>query len=313
MPTYFLGVDGGQSSTTAVIGDDTGRVLGVGRGGPCNDLAPALRASVEGACRQAGLDPPHTRFAAARLGLSGDLDGRAAIASGILHSDRTIITNDSDIALTGATGGQTGIVVIAGTGSIAFGRNRKGETARAGGWGYLFGDEGGAFWIAQQGIRAALRWEEGWGVPTSLRARILETTDAANMNLFMHRCYTPEFSRPRVAKLAMLVNQAAEEGDTAALKILEDAARELTLIIVAVRGQLFQPEEETLVAYSGGVFESRILRAKLHEWMSSERGAKVIPRQYAPAMGALLEAYSIAGLQFTTQQLHDSAVSLCLC
>lgn len=312
MPRYFLGVDGGQSSTTAVIGDEDSRVLGVGRGGPCNDLASALRSSVGAACLAAGLDPSRAAFAVARLGLSGNLEGRAAVAGNILRSDRTIITNDADIALTGATGGQPGIVVIAGTGSIAFGRNAVGRTARAGGWGYLFGDEGGAFWIAQQAIRAGLRWEEGWGIPTSLRARLLDATGAPSMNQFMHRCYTLEFSRPNVAKLAVLVNHAAEARDPAALKILEDAARELTLIIIGVRGQLFAPDEETLVAYSGGVFESRILRAKLREWMSSERGAKVIPRRYSPVMGALMEAYNSVGLRFTARRLQDSALSLCL-
>ena len=304
MSRYFLGVDGGQSSTTAVIGDDTGLVIGVGHGGPCNHVsAPegrakfvaAIRASLQGACAQAGLNPENVRFAGACLGLSGGPADKESILHEILASDRTLVTNDALTALAGATAGEPGLVVIAGTGSIAFGRNAAGRTARAGGWGYLFGDEGGGFWIARQALRAALRWEEGWGVPTSLRARLLDATGTRNINDLMHCCYTPEFPRPRVASLSILVNHAAEIGDPVALEILDDAARELALLAVAVRGQLFEAEEAMRVSYSGGVFGSRILLTRFRDWMGSEAGVRVTAPVYGPAIGGLLEAYRAAG------------------
>src|SRR3984957_3010301 len=243
MPQYFLGVDGGQSSTTALIGDDTGRVLGVGRGGPCNHVGAsegrtrfidAVQSSLRAACLQAGL-PPGVRFRSACLGFSGGPADKASILNELLVSDRTLVTDDAVIALAGATAGEPGIVVIAGTGSIALGRNAGDRTARAGGWGYLFGDEGGAFWIARQALRAALRFEEGWGVPTALRAILLNfmisrNVPMRNMNDLLHRCYTVEFPRPRVASLSVLVNHAAESGDPVALEILDAAARELALL-----------------------------------------------------------------------------------
>ena len=226
MPRYFLGVDGGQSSTTAIIGDETGRVLGVGRGGPCNHVGAsegrakfvdAIQASLRAACAQAGL--PSWRALQQRL-------------PGIQRRSRRT-KNRSCTKYLRATGpwspttpslrwqelprGEPGLVVIAGTGSIAFGRDSRGRTARAGGWGYLFGDEGGGFWIARQALRAALRLEEGWGVPTSLRGRLLDATGARNINDLLHRCYTAEFPRPRVASLSVLVNHAAEIGDPVAV------------------------------------------------------------------------------------------------
>src|SRR6202050_2996787 len=216
MPGFFLGVDGGQSSTTAVIGDETGRIVGVGRGGPSNHVGAAegrakfvgaIQSSVQAACGQGGLDARSIRFTSAYLGLSGDPEDKESILREILGSDRTLVTDDAQIALAGATAGEPGVVVIAGTGSIALGRNASGRTARAGGWGYLFGDEGGGFWIARQALRAALRWEEGWGVPSSLRARLLDSTGKRNINDLLHRCYTTEFPRPRVASLSILVNQ----------------------------------------------------------------------------------------------------------
>lgn len=324
MTRYFLGLDGGQSSTTAIIGDENGCVLGVGRAGPCNHVGAsegrakfisAIQSSLQAACAQTELSADNLRFASACLGFSGGPTDKESLVREILLSDRTLVTDDAVIALAGATAGQPGVVVIAGTGSIAFGRNSAGRTARAGGWGYLFGDEGGGFWIAGQALRAALRLEEGWGVPTSLRARLLDATGTRNINDLLHRCYTAEFPRPRVASLSVLVNHAAESGDPAALKILEDAARELTLLVVAVRGQLFQAREQqagdqTPVTYSGGVFHSRILLARFRDWMTSEPGIRVAPPVYSPAIGALLEAYRMAGFTFPGFQIGESAVSL---
>jgi len=162
----FLGVDGGQSSTTALVGDEHGHVLGRGAGGPCNHataaegrakLESAVSASVAAACAEANLDPAAVRFAAACFGMSGGPDDKQAILAALLPADRLIVTHDAAIALSGATTTGQGIVTIAGTGSIAFARNAAGQTARAGGWGYVFGDQGGAFDIVRQALRAAQR------------------------------------------------------------------------------------------------------------------------------------------------------------
>ena len=171
MDHLFLGVDGGQSSTTAIIGDESGRILGAGSGGPCNHvgaaegrqkLVRAVNECVAKACGQAGLDPATVAFESACFGMSGGPDDKQAILQEILRARRLLTTTDAVIALAGATAGQAGIITIAGTGSIAFGRNARGETARAGGWGYVFGDEGGGFDITRQALRAALRMEESW-------------------------------------------------------------------------------------------------------------------------------------------------------
>jgi N-acetylglucosamine kinase-like BadF-type ATPase len=287
-----------------MIGDENGRVLGIGRGGPCNHVGAseararfvnAIQAALDAACSQAGLDAASIRFTSACLGLSGGPADKQAILREILASDRLLVTDDATIALSGALAGEPGIVIIAGTGSIAFGRNAQGRTARAGGWGYLFGDEGGGFWIVREALRAALRWEEGWGSPTALRAMLLDSTGVRNMNDLMHRCYTPEFPRPRIASLSVLVNHAAENGDPTALKILGEAAGELAILARAVRRQLFEPREPVRCACSGGVFQSRILRTRFREWIERELGLVATPPIHDPAVGALLEAYRTVG------------------
>jgi N-acetylglucosamine kinase-like BadF-type ATPase len=302
MPDYFLGVDGGQSSTYALIGDASGRVLGAGRGGPSNHVAAsegrakftgAIQSCLAAACANAGLDATAIRFASACLGFSGGPADKEAILQEILPSDRTLVTHDALIALSGATCGEPGLITIAGTGSIAFGRNASGKTARAGGWGYVFGDEGGGFYIVRQAVRAALRFEEGWGDPTSLRRMFLDAAAASDINQLVHRFYTPEFPRPRLAAFAKLVDDAAENGDAIAREILNEAARELATIAAAVRGQLFEKGELARVAYIGGVFRSCTVLAKFTELV----GKSVAPPIYGPAAGALLEAYRAVGVQ----------------
>jgi len=302
MPEYFLGVDGGQSSTYALIGDRTGRVLGWGRSGPSNHVAEsegrakftsAILGCLSAACAEAGLDTASIRFAACCLGFSGGPADKEGILREILASDRTLVTHDALIALSGATAGEPGLITIAGTGSIAFGRNAAGKTARAGGWGYIFGDEGGGFYIARQALRAALRFEEGWSAPTSLRSLLLAATGASDANELLHRFYTPEFSRPRIAGFAKLVDEAAENGDGIAREILVDAAEKLAALAGAVRKQLFNEVEPVRLAYIGGVFRSRAVLEHFREFTAAT------PPIYGPAAGALLEAYRSAGVECT--------------
>jgi N-acetylglucosamine kinase-like BadF-type ATPase len=301
----FLGVDGGQSGTAALIGDEAGRVLGAGDGGPCNHAAAAegrqklVRAvggSVAAACAQAGLDARAVRFAAACFGMSGGPEDKQAILQEILPADVVVVTDDAVIALAGATGGEPGIVTIAGTGSIAFGRNGAGCTARIGGWGYIFGDEGSGFDIARQALRAALRAEEGWGPPTALAPALFDATGSADANAALHLFYTPDWPRPRVAALAPLVDEAAMAGDEVACDILHNAAQQLAMLTGSVRRQLWKPGEPARIAWTGGVFRSRMLIERYRYLVELEEGNRAAPPEHSPAAGALIEAYRAAGL-----------------
>jgi len=297
-------VDGGQSSTTALIGDETGRVLGSGRGGPCNHVtageARAKFMSAIGGCvaqaREAAGLPEDIEFETACLGFSGGPADKDALIAEMFRIRKRTVTHDALIALSGAHAGAPGIITIAGTGSISFGRNAAGKFVRAGGWGYVYGDEGGGFDLTRQALRAALRMEEGWGPPTPLRAMLLEATGVAGANELLHKFYTPEFPRPRIAALSQLVAKAADEGDEIAADILREAAQQLAGITLATRMQAFTQQEQVAVAYIGGVFKCERL---LEEFRSRlERGGHTVvqPPVYGPAAGALLEAYRTAGI-----------------
>jgi len=302
----FLGVDGGQSGTTALIGNEQGRILGRGEGGPCNhasaaggraNLERAVAESLGAACREAGLDAATVTFRAACFGMSGGPDDKEAILAGVLRTGRLLVTHDAATALAGATATGRGIVVIAGTGSIAFGRDEGGRTARAGGWGYAFGDEAGAFDIARQATRAALRMEEGWGPPTALRQALLEATAAKDANQALHDFYSSAWPRSRVAALAPLVDAAAVNGDAVALQILDRAAQDLALLAAAVRGQLWAAGGAVEVAYIGGVFQSGRLLERFRMLAEFEEGNHCHAPIRGPAEGALLEAYRSEGVE----------------
>ena len=306
MSRYFLGVDGGQSSTIALIGDETGRVLGSGSAGPCNHVrvgdgrekfVGAVVGCVLAACLKAGLDAGRLRFESACLGFSGGPDDKRAIVEEIVPADRIFVTTDAWIALSGATAGAPGIITMAGTGSISFGRNAGGQTARAGGWGYVFGDEGGAFDIVRQAVRALLRAEEGWGLPTSLHRKLMSATGASNANELVHLLYTSDFPRDRVASFATLVDEAVLEGDAVARQIVHTAAQQLATITAAVREQLFREGEVVRVAYAGGTFRNTLLAERFRALVEMDVDCKCGPPQHKPAMGALIEAWQAAGVR----------------
>ena len=240
------------------------------------------------ACHQAHLDYETVRFQAACLGFSGGPLDKEPILREVLRCDRMTVTHDALIALSGATNGEPGVVVIAGTGSIAFGRNAAGKTARAGGWGYIFGDEGSGFDITRQALRAALRFEEGWGASTVLHEALLYDSNASDANEALHNFYMIDFPRDRIAAMSKLVDKAAIAGDPVAAQILDAAAQQLAALVWAVRDQLFSPGESPRISYVGGVFQSARVLDRFRFIVEAH------PPLYGPAAGALLEAYRMA-------------------
>ncbi len=308
--SLFLGIDGGQSSTRAVIGDDGGRLVASGAGGPVDHadapggadrLRRALSDAVAAACARLGLDPAAITFEAAFGGFTGGPEGKSALMEERIRARRFSVSDDSVTALTGALAGEPGIVTVAGTGSICLGRNAVGDTARAGGWGYAFGDEGSAFDLTRRALRAALRFEESWGPPTSLHGLLREALAVPDIRLVQRRLYATENMRSAVAALAPLVERAALAGDDVARGILRDAAADLARITRVVRGRLFQPEDAVAIAAVGGVFCCSALRAEFAAQLTAAGRDRVIDPLHEPAVGALIEAYRLAGREVTVQ------------
>ena len=287
------------------MGDAGGAVIGRGTAGPANcigdegsgeKLQRAVSNAVGEALDRTGRKLADTRFAAACFGLSGGPAGKRAVIESVISAQRLEIVGDAEIALLGGLGGKPGIVVVAGTGSMAFGKDAAGKTARAGGWGYVFGDEGGAFGIVRHTLRVVLRQEEGWGTETALTGVLLKECKAKNVNELMHRFYTNEFARGRIASLAPVVDHAASEGDGVAAEILRGAVECLHELAIAVRKKLFDIEEAVQIVPVGGVFRSRFVEDEFRRRLGAEENTSVVQPKFEPVMGALLKAYQLAGM-----------------
>ncbi len=305
----FLGVDGGQSSSRAVVGDASGQVLGRAAGAPCNRAATATGRErltrvtgdlVRTALAAAGL-PEGAAFEAACFGMSGGPDDKRDVLAGLVPGARVEVTNDAEVALEGACSGQAGAVVIAGTGSIALARDKFGTVIRRGGWGYVFGDDGSAFDIVRNALRGALAAEEGWGDPTELRGVFLEATGCRSLNDALHRFYDPDWPRYRIASLAPSVDATARGGDELARVLLRNAGTALATLAERVAEPLYQTNRESTVYAVGGVFRS--------SWVKDSFAMGVRTRELTPAqpahdaaVGALLRAYRSVGLEVPVQE-----------
>ena len=305
----FLGVDGGQSSTTAVVGDAAGRILGRASGEPCNRATTGhgrerlrrVTGKLLGQALGAARLPEGTAFEAACFGMSGGPDDKRGLLSGLVPGASVTVTNDAEAALEGATGGECGVVVIAGTGSIAMARDEGGTTARCGGWGYVFGDEGGAFDIVRGALRAALASEEGWGERTGLGEEFLRAAGCRTANEALHRFYDPDWPRDRVASLAPRVDAVARKGDVPARSVLRGAGKTLAALAARAAQSLPVPMEGPRAYPCGGVFRSVLVRDAFAAGLRSHGLALGQPAHDA-AIGALLLAYRSSGLAVSVRR-----------
>lgn len=314
----YLGIDGGQSHTEAVIADADGNILGRGRGGPSNHvdqlggrerLQRAIIDSVSSALiqyktsqisdsahHQMQARPPltDTVFAAAHCAMTGEAEFKEEVIRKILCARCLVVGHDAPAALAGATGGEPGVVVIAGTGSVAYGEDQSGQSVRAGGWGYLFGDEGSGFWIAKEGLRRAMFGQDGLREPTPLRERALEYFDCPDLHAIEVAVVCGRITRDRFASFAEVVHQAAVEGEPAAREVIAEAGRSLAALAAVIAKQL--NFTEVCVAPVGGVFRGEMVREAFQIELEKQiMRPRVTRPRFDPAIGALLLAYRAAG------------------
>ena len=303
---YVLGIDGGGTKTIALAADFRGNVLGRGLSGASNyhvagldQAIAALKEASESAMAAAGIDSFEVAcFGLAGVGRESDRDLMLPAIGELGLADEIILKHDAAIALAGATACQPGVVVLAGTGAMAFGMSNKGETRRAGGWGNVLADEGSAYYMGRRALAAACRAYDGRGHGTALVSKLTEHFGLDHFTDIVRKIYREEASPQKIASLAPLVSQLAEAGDRVAAEILKDAAEELALAACAVIKGLKMEDEEFQVAASGSVFKAGelLLTPFAESVKSTAPHAEVIPPRFEPAMGAVFLALQAAGV-----------------
>lgn len=288
---HVIGLDAGGTKTVGLLADEAGKVLRTARAGQGNFVV-AGAAGVEQVLGEviAALDPP-TPVDALCLGIAGadrpaHLEALHEMLARLGVSRRVRVVNDAVVALaTGAPDG-IGIVVVAGTGSIAYGQDGAGAVARAGGWGWLLGDEASAFWLGHAAVRLGIRGADGRGEETILFDRIARRVGAASPAELADWFYAQALPRTRVAELAGVVEEVASDGDRAAAGLLDQAADHLARAARAVARQLTFPAPYPLVL-AGGTFRAcPSLEPRLAARLELP-GARVERLTVEPARGAV--------------------------
>jgi glucosamine kinase len=298
--TYFLGIDGGGTKTTCAVGDES-HLLAMATAGPSNivrvgesQARQSLQQSALQACAAAGITPAQVSHTC----VGGSGAARPELAEIVRQSLAEIlpapidVVGDMQIALEAAFDTGPGVVVIAGTGSIAYGRDKEGATARAGGWGFAIGDEGSAHWIGRAALGAVLRASDRidgtaenilHGKLATALCKVWGVTWLADLARAANSIPPPDF--------AALFPVVAASQDVLALQVLSAAGRELAQLALVVANRVF-PKDETgsvPVAMTGGVFRhAELTRGDFYnELRQLDPRVDINPRIVEPVEGAL--------------------------
>jgi len=304
---YFVGVDGGATKTLAILSDDSGKILGWGLAGPSNyhhvgleGAMSAIKESVKKAMSMANVE--HINVICCGLAGADTKKDQKILHEGLCSlglAEKNILVHDAVIALMGATAGKPGIIIIAGTGSVASGMNERGEYARAGGWGPILGDEGSAYYIAREGLAAVLRSYDGREEETMLTSEFLRAMGITEVEDIINKVYVEKVGVEYIAGLAPIVTKCAQAGDKVALRIVNNAARELAKLAIALINKLNMKDSEFPIALVGGVFKAGeiIIKPLSKEIVKVAPKAKITTPRLPPCAGALIIALREGGVE----------------
>ena len=321
---YYLGIDGGQSHTTALIANAEGVILGRGFSGASNHtrqpggrerLERAVSDSVSDALRAAGLMDRGAigdfYFHSAHLAMTGEPEDKIAIVEQILNAENLVVGHDAPGALAGALAGADGIIVLAGTGSVAYGEMQISKVSRrevrVGGNGFIFGDEGSGFWIGKESLRLAIHNEERGLVEDQIfKSALLTHFKRHQFKDIAEDFYAGIISREQLASFSKRIDRLVKLGDEVSIGLFNQAANDLAELAQATAFQLGATNKRIQISYGGGVFLSKFLlkqfKVLVKELLPK---AHVTTPVFTPDIGALLLAYRQANRKITKNLLAN--------
>lgn len=306
MTSIVIGIDGGGSKTRAMVADEKGATVGdvVGPGsavrpGHVDDSADVITAVVRDALASCEMTHVQPRVLCVGVAGAGREAERQALWQALVSRElasEVVIHSDFSIALDDAFGDGPGVLLISGTGSSAFGRGPTGLTARCGGWGPAFGDEGSGAWIGRRALSVVAAASDGREPETALTGAILTAAEVNEVSELI--AWAAAATPGTLASLAPVVMSVADAGDLRANSLVSLAVEELSLHIRALARQLFIDERAAVpVAFTGGMLRrGSTLRKRLeHRLKSAVPGAQVNPEEVLPVRGAVRGALRFLG------------------
>jgi len=315
---YVVGFDGGATKTDAIIAKSDGTIVSLGSSGPSNyhvvgieGAKKAIFESFQAARKKAKIEAEKVEVAVAGLaGLDCSFDDKLLNSKlpeiGIAKTFKVV--HDSLIALYGATSGKMGVIVIAGTGSVAAGTDGKGNRIRVGGWGSILGDEGSAYFIGSTALKLALKIFDGRiKANTKLTEQIKSALNIEELDDIIRRVYTEKMTVTEIASLAPIVTKLATEGDELCKSIVSEAAEELAILAKTVITRLKIQDEEFPVATVGGVFKAGDIIIKPFEdsILKIAPHAKVGKPRFGPGIGSVILALEILNGKISDEILKN--------
>lgn len=294
-----MGIDGGGSGIRIVIVTPDLAICGQSEGPTANPgivgaetAAATIQQTMRAALDAAGLAAD--QIAAVGIGIAGaaayhSADWLHRVVAAMTPQARIVPSADYEIALVGALGQREGVLILAGTGSLAYGVNAAGQTALVGGWGYLLDDAGGGYWLGVRALEAVARAADGRGPATTLTPALLAALALRQAQDLIAWLYRADAPRTReIAQLAPLVLDQAEAGDPVAQGIVAKAGDELALAAQTVIRRLDMHAPP--IAFAGSLLtgDNPLSRA-----LCTALGLAALPApRYPPAIGAALLALS---------------------
>jgi N-acetylglucosamine kinase-like BadF-type ATPase len=299
---FFFGIDGGGTHSRLVFINQKREILAKTQAGSTNiysvtegEVYDNLKVLLTSGLSAAGLrqeDITSGCIGSAGLGRQGEQQLFRKMLRDILGSTPVKLCTDGEILLCGGLSSLEGYCLIAGTGSVALGRSAAGELLRAGGHGYMLGDEGGAAWIGKIAIIRSLRSGEGRDLPTTMMDEILKTTgleQSSDLIQYVHH----DADKAKIAALAPLVTEAARRGDALALDILAVGSAELTLLVRSVLERSPHIKNKALVLAGGVIEHDEIVTTKLRQSLEEQFPTLSVQKPSGTALdGACLLAMS---------------------
>lgn len=322
MNHYVIGVDGGGTKTELVLIDMAGNYIGRARVGSSNYQAIGAeklkQTMLEGfaellkSTNVIDQKIDHIFLGLAGAGRESDRKEIKALFNNTEFQDKISVDSDAIVALSGAFGTSPGIIIISGTGAICFGKNSEGRVVRSGGWGYLLGDEGSGYYIGRKAILAALKYFDGRGDKTSLRAALENHFKLPSIELIIPPIYQNKIDRVAIAELAPIVFEYANRGDSVAEDIIRGTGRELGKLAKAVAEKLKFSNEEIRVSLIGSIFKQKelLINDISKELYEISWNIEISDPLFEPQFGAALMALQHRNIEITEDLLDNLKKSI---
>ncbi len=306
MSKRILGIDGGGTKTSFLLADmETQRVYAHTAKDCCHfhhgieGFTSRIKNGIDTVLKEACIAYGDVMAVCAGLSSFGESKQEDDVICSIMRSffktPHILVVNDVEVSLAGSLELRPGITIVAGTGSMALGKNRFGRTARSGGWGEIIGDEGSAYWLGRKALELFSKQADGRlikGALYEILSRALGLSDCMDLIEYTYKSIGNE--RDRIAALSPLLFEAAQGGDAEALNVFEKAAEELFAMVKAVAERL-SFERDIEVSYSGGVFKAGCFILDPFISLLSKLNAHLEKPQLTPISGAALLAGEMLG------------------